>query len=96
MRTDGQTGTTKLIVAFRNFANAPKMVKNFKKTAQNTALSLQSLLALQTSTAAVQLRFQGRVPVRDCVTTLCIDVSNYTAVVHIQGGSNMTGTDFFL
>ena len=26
MRTDGQTGTTKLIVAFRNFANAPKIV----------------------------------------------------------------------
>ena len=25
MRTDGQTDTTKLIVAFRNFANAPKM-----------------------------------------------------------------------
>ena len=23
--TDGQTGMTKLIVAFRNFANAPKM-----------------------------------------------------------------------
>jgi hypothetical protein len=26
MRTDGQTVTTKLIVAFRNFANAPKNV----------------------------------------------------------------------
>jgi len=25
-RTDGQIGTTKLIVAFRNFANAPKNV----------------------------------------------------------------------
>jgi hypothetical protein len=25
MRTDGQTDMTKLIVAFRNFANAPKM-----------------------------------------------------------------------
>jgi hypothetical protein len=24
MRTDGQTGTTKLLVAFLNFANAPK------------------------------------------------------------------------
>jgi hypothetical protein len=26
MRTDGQTGTTKLNVAFRNFANAPKSI----------------------------------------------------------------------
>jgi len=26
-RTDGQTDTTKLIVAFRNFMNAPKMIK---------------------------------------------------------------------
>jgi len=27
MRTDGRTGITKLIVAFQNFANAPKIVK---------------------------------------------------------------------
>jgi len=26
MRMDGQTGTTKLIAAFQNFANAPKIV----------------------------------------------------------------------
>ena len=28
MRTDGQTDMTKLIVAFRNFATAPKQIKN--------------------------------------------------------------------
>ena len=40
-------------------------------------------MALQTSTAAIQIRFQGRVavlPVAVCVTTWCVDVSNYTAV----------------
>jgi hypothetical protein len=28
LHTDGQTGTAKLIVAFRNFANAPKNVRS--------------------------------------------------------------------
>jgi len=28
MRSDGRTDRTKLIVAFRNFANAPKMLLN--------------------------------------------------------------------
>jgi hypothetical protein len=49
MRTDGQTDTTKLIVAFRNFAKAPKIIcaclwgdgaKVCKETLQITHLSL--------------------------------------------------------
>jgi len=34
-RTDGQIGLTKLIVAFRNFANAPKKRKCLKGMATN-------------------------------------------------------------
>ena len=36
MRTDGRTDMTKLIVAFRNFANAPKKLDTkFNKTQKN-------------------------------------------------------------
>jgi hypothetical protein len=38
-RTDGRTGMTKLIVAFRNFSNAPKELRN-------TVSQVEELLAI--------------------------------------------------
>jgi hypothetical protein len=47
MRTDRQTDMTKLIVAFRNFANSPKMHKPEQLTLQNCkpfAITVQGLM----------------------------------------------------
>ena len=40
-RMDGQMDMTKLIVALRNFANAPKMQKNLKKKFRNFCFSVR-------------------------------------------------------
>jgi predicted class III extradiol MEMO1 family dioxygenase len=76
---DGQTDTTKITVAFRNFANAPEIVKNVKKHSAEHSLVVSVVIG----TAAIQLRV---CPVAVCVTTLCTDVSSGTAVVDIHKG----------
>ena len=52
MRTDGQTDITKLILAFRNFANAPK---NASTSSVTSVLLVSALQVLQEITESSDL-----------------------------------------
>jgi len=53
MRTDGQTDTTKLIVAFRNFENAPKIILCGRFTCVYMMVRLQTMNKLRHGRTAV-------------------------------------------
>jgi hypothetical protein len=58
MRTD-VTETTKLMVAFHNFANAPKIVWDFKKHSTEHNLIVTVVTGIADITAALHLRVHG-------------------------------------
>ena len=56
MRTDGRTDMTKLLVAFRNFANAPTNVHNASQTPTNSIITCHKsrrVYVLKTTTAVI-------------------------------------------